>query len=115
MRLSRTIPSLPVRGIAAAADFYREKLGFEALHVDAGIAVLAEYPVVSGAESFLSGTASCRVEVDDVEALYAEFAPRGILHPTDGGSPIDTGWGTREFSALDLDGNLLTFFQVAAS
>lgn len=138
MRLSRTIPSLPVRDIAAAAAFYRERLGFEGLHVDDGIAVLGrddavihlwgsdhedwrtrtdlvERPVVSGAESFLSGTASCRIEVDDVDTLYAELAPRGILHPTDGGGPVDTDWGTREFHTLDLDGNLLTFFRVATS
>ena len=34
-----------------------------------------------------------------------------LLHPIDRGSAVDTDWGTREFAALDLEGNLLTFFQ----
>ncbi len=63
----------------------------------------------SGAESFLAGTASCRIEVDDVDALYTEMAAAGVPHPTDPGSAQDTDWGSREFAALDLEGNLLTF------
>lgn len=34
-----------------------------------------------------------------------------VLHPRDPGSAQDTDWGTREFAALDLEGNLLTFQQ----
>jgi hypothetical protein len=34
-----------------------------------------------------------------------------VLHPTDRGKAVDSGWGTREVSALDLAGNLLTFFE----
>ena len=68
---------------------------------------LAQSPVCSGAESFLAGTASCRIEVDDVDALYAEMATAKVLHPTDPGSAQDTEWGTewgtREFAALDLE------------
>ena len=64
---------------------------------------LAQSPVCSGAESFLAGTASCCIEVDDVDALYAEMATAEVLHPTDPGSAQDTEWGTREFAALDLE------------
>jgi hypothetical protein len=75
--LRQTIPALPVRNTAAAVDFYRDKLGFEVLHHDAGLAVLCrddavlhlweasdetwskrqslERPVRSGAESFIAG------------------------------------------------------------
>ncbi|MCW2616775.1 MAG: ble [Frankiales bacterium] len=66
-------------------------------------------PVVTGAETFLAGTASCRIEVDDVDVLHGELT--GVLHPTDTGSPVDTDWGTRARAVLDLDGNLLTLFQ----
>ncbi len=47
----------------------------------------------------------------DVDALFAELEPRGVLHPivTDGVSATD--FGTREFPTLDLDGNLVTFFR----
>ena len=132
--MSKTTPALPVQNIDEAAAFYRQRLGFEAQHVDDGFAELvrddaevhlwaasdrswaernelARSPVCSGAESFLAGTASCRIEVDDVDALYAEMAAAEVLHPTDQGSAQDTRWGTREFAALDLAGNLLTFHQ----
>jgi catechol 2,3-dioxygenase-like lactoylglutathione lyase family enzyme len=134
MRLSTTIPSLPVEAVPAAAEFYADRLGFEVVHVEAGFARLrrddaeihlwasddaswrtrtdlTERPVVSGAESFLAGTASCRVEVDDVDALYAELAATAVLHYGDRGAPVDTDYGTREFHCTDLAGNLLTFYR----
>ena len=131
MTLGRTIPALPVRDVAAAVTFYAEKLGFHVLHHDGGFAVLrrddsvlhlwesgdeswqsrtgAGKPVRSGAESFLAGTASCRIEVTDVDALYAEMRTAGVLHPVSRGGVDDTDFGTREFSVLDLDGNLIGF------
>ena len=137
MRLSTTIPALPVASIAAAVDCYVEQFGFTCRHRDdEGFAIvvrddseihlwqagdggwrlrptedLAECPVRTGAEDFIAGTASCRVLVDDVDALYAELAAAGVLHPTDRGSPVDTDYGTREFAALDVDGNLISFFR----
>jgi hypothetical protein len=64
----------------------------------------------SGAESFLAGTASCRIETDGVDELYAELRSAGVLHPVSRDGVDATEIGTREFSALDVDGNLLTFF-----
>lgn len=132
IRLGRTIPALPVQDAAAAVSFYRDRLGFEALHEDDGFAVVRRDeavlhlwqasdegwreradprgPVRSGAESFLAGTASCRVEVDGVDELYAELSARDVLHPVSHGGVADTDFGTREFATVDLDGNLVTFF-----
>lgn len=135
--LSRTIPALPVRDVLAAVAFYREELGFDAPHATADFAVvvrdeavlhlwgasdvgwrkradLAARPVRSGAESFLAGTASCRIEVADIDGLFAELAPRGVLHPTVRRAVVATDFGTREFHTLDLDGNLITFFRWVA-
>jgi catechol 2,3-dioxygenase-like lactoylglutathione lyase family enzyme len=132
-RLRRTIPALPVADVAAAVAHYRDRLGFTAEHVDDGFAVLQrdaarihlweagdgswaeradlrERPVRSGAESFLAGTASCRIEVDDVDALYTEVARAGVLHPVSRDGVTDTDFGTREFATLDADGNLVEFF-----
>jgi catechol 2,3-dioxygenase-like lactoylglutathione lyase family enzyme len=130
--LSQTIPALPVRDAAAAVDFYRDRLSFEVLHHDGGFAVMArdeavlhlweagdetwrerdsiERPVQSGAESFIAGTASCRIVVSDVDELFAELAAQDVLHPVSAGGPDDTDFGSREFAAVDLDGNLITFF-----
>ena len=71
---------------------------------------LAERPIDSGAESFLAGTASCRIEVADVDALFAELEAADVLHPVSKGGVGATDFGTREFATLDLDGNLLSFF-----
>jgi len=131
--LSLTIPALPVRDAARAVDFYRDKLGFDVLHQDDGFAVLGrdeavlhlwqasdedwrrrgvdESPVRSGAESFIAGTASCRIIASDVDELFAEYQPKGVLHPVSAAGVVDTDFGTREFATLDLDGNLLTFFE----
>ena len=122
-----------MRDVGAAVRHYRERFGFEVGHEDGDFAVLVREetiinlwgatdeswsaradlgsrPVVSGAESFLAGTASCRIELTDVDGLYAELRDAGVLHPVSRDGVTTTDFGTREFSALDLDGNLLTFF-----
>ena len=132
--LRAAIPALPVGNVAAAIAHYVEHFGFTALHADDDFAVLsrgevvvhlwgstddswqsrgdlAERPIRTGAESFLSGTASCRIEVAGIDALFAELAPRGVLHPVSVGGVTGTDFGTREFATLDLAGNLLTFFE----
>jgi catechol 2,3-dioxygenase-like lactoylglutathione lyase family enzyme len=132
-RLGQTIPALPVRDAAASVDFYRDRLGFDVLHHDGGFAVLRrddavlhlwesgdeswrtrgdvlERPVSTGAESFLAGTASCRIEVDGIDELYEELRAADVLHPVSRDGVDDTDFGTREFATLDLDGNLVTFY-----
>lgn len=133
IHLGRTIPALPVRGAAASVAFYRDRLGFEVLHHDGGFAVLrrddaivhlweasdeswrergaSASPVCSGAESFIAGTASCRIETEGVDELYEELSRSDVLHPLSGDGVTETDFGTREFSALDLDGNLITYFR----
>ncbi len=133
MTLGRTIPALPCRDVAAAVAFYTGRLGFEVLHHDGGFAVLRrddavlhlwesgdeswrtrgdvlERPVSTGAESFLAGTASCRIEVDGIDELYEELRAADVLHPVSRDGVDDTDFGTREFATLDLDGNLVTFY-----
>jgi catechol 2,3-dioxygenase-like lactoylglutathione lyase family enzyme len=131
--LTQTIPALPVRNAPASVAFYRDRFGFEVLHHDGGFAVLKrddavvhlweasddswqergslERPVRSGAESFIAGTASCRIRVEGVDELYDELSRRDVLHPVSRNGVNDTDFGTREFATLDVDGNLVTFFQ----
>jgi catechol 2,3-dioxygenase-like lactoylglutathione lyase family enzyme len=132
--MHRTIPALPVREMGAAVVFYVERFGFEVLHHDGGFAVLrrddavlhlwesgdegwrsrgdfAEMPVCSGAESFIAGTASTRIEVADVDGLYEELRAAEVLHPVSRDGVDDTDFGTREFATLDQDGNLISFFR----
>lgn len=133
MKMLQAIPALPARDVARSAAFYRDQLGFTIDVEEAGFAILRygeveihlwasnddswetrtnPVPVISGAESFLAGTASCRVGILGVDELYADVQPRGIVHSN--GHMEDTSWGTREFGVLDPDGNLITFFERAA-
>ena len=131
MRMVRSIPALPVSNIDLSNAFYRDVLGFTLVHTEDGFSILrrdgAEIhiwaandqdwprrrpgspPVVSGAESFLAGTASCRIEVQGVAELHTSFRPLGILHGK--GQLDDTWYGTQEFAVVDLDNNLITFFE----
>jgi catechol 2,3-dioxygenase-like lactoylglutathione lyase family enzyme len=131
--LTQTIPAMPVRDAAAAAAFYRDRLGFQVLHQDEGFAVLGrddarvhlwqagdeswrereslDAPVRSGAESFIAGTASCRILVEGVDDLYGELREREVLHPVSRDGVSETDFGSREFATLDQDGNLITFFE----
>jgi catechol 2,3-dioxygenase-like lactoylglutathione lyase family enzyme len=135
--LSQAIPALPIRDAGAAAAFYRDRLGFTVLHEDEGFVVLErdgarvhlwqagdeswrdrgslEKPVRSGAESFIAGTASCRIEVEGVDELYDELRRNDVLHPVSRDGVSETDFGSREFATLDADGNLIEFFEWVAA
>ena len=132
--LGSAIPALPVRNVGAAVAHYRDRHGFDVVHVDDGFAVvqrddarvhlwlagdaswaqrkdLRTRPITSGAESFLAGTASCRIETEDIDGLYDELANAGVLHPVSRVGVRETDFGTREFATVDADGNLIEFFR----
>ncbi|NIP14826.1 MAG: bleomycin resistance family protein [Gemmatimonadetes bacterium] len=134
MKLNRVIPALPVRQIEPAAAFYHTRIGCAVGYQDERFAIVTRdqveihlwaardeswearagdrpgSPVVTGAESFLAGTASCRVEVSGIDALYDECKRNGILYGPDTVVEVRP-WGMREFPVLDLDRNLITFFE----
>ena len=56
-----------------------------------------ERPVCSGAESFLAGTASRRIETEDVDGLYAELTATAVLHPVSPDGVTETDFITREY------------------
>jgi hypothetical protein len=114
--------------------YYRDHFGFDTRHETRDFAVLVRddavlhlwgatdddwrsredldrHPICSGAESFLAGTASRRIEVSDVDALFAELQFAGVLHDVSRTGVTTTDFGTREFATLDRDGNLVTFFR----
>jgi catechol 2,3-dioxygenase-like lactoylglutathione lyase family enzyme len=126
----QAIPALPGTDISRSVAFYRDQLGFTVDVEETGLAILKHgavevhlwaavddswetrtnpSPVVSGAESFIAGTASCRLGVEGINELHGDLKPQGILHPD--GDLEDTDWGTREFGVPDLGGSLTTFFE----
>lgn len=134
MKLKKTIPALPVQNITQAISFYTTKLGFVVRHQDTGFAImirddveihlwksgdeswkekgtsLSDNPICSGAESFLAGTASCRIEVEGIDELYEEYKKQGVIYNKDT-VITEQPWGHFDFPALDLYGNLITFYQ----
>lgn len=130
MKLLHAIPALPASDMERSAAFYRDRLGFTVAYRGEGFTKLlrdavelhlwlandegwrsrdAARPVVSGAESFIAGTHSCRIAMEGVDEFYRAVQPFGIIHPN--GHLEDMAWGTRDFGVLDPDGNLITFFE----
>lgn len=131
MKIVNAIPALPVRDIHKSITFYRNKLGFNIDHIEKGFAIISYHeveihlwlandegwrnrsdrgcPIVSGAESFISGTASCRLRVEGIDELYNILKPNSVFHPNT--TLGDRPWGAREFDVLDIDGNLITYFE----
>jgi len=134
MKMVKSIPTLPVQNMDKAAAFYTTKLGFTIKHQEATFAILirndveihlwqscdkswiyrsiflALKPIHSGTESFLAGTASCRIQVQGIEELFAEYKVAGVLHSPD--TIVEKQyWGDKEFAAVDLHRNLLTFYE----
>ncbi|MEM1313436.1 MAG: VOC family protein, partial [Pseudomonadota bacterium] len=123
-RFLASTPAFPVADLDAAAAFYAEACGYERVVRGDDFAVLARdgqtlmlwlagderwrgreagappaSPVQSGAESFLSGTASCRIQVEGIDALHARLQSLGAVHPNGPLKRVD--WGAREFAILD--------------
>lgn len=127
-------PAMPVADMARAVAFYRDVLGMTVDHLEPRFAILvrdrvgihlwgavdaswqdradrATRPVVTGAETFIAGTASCRIRVEGLAALAPGFEAAGVVHPK---APLsEKPWGTREIGLLDPDGNLVTLFEPA--
>lgn len=124
MPLLSAIPALPVRDITKAAAFYKDRLGFAILHAEDGFAVAqrdaveihlwqANSPGIPGAEPHLAGTSSCRVRVEGLRALYAEYRRQEIIHPN--GALAIQWWGIEDFTVFDNDGNAIAFYEITAS
>ncbi|MDF1721723.1 MAG: VOC family protein [Minwuia sp.] len=124
-------PAFAVQDIDRAIAFYRDNLDFTPDAQGPGFAVLqrnrvflhlwlsddtswkkrtGQNPIISGAESFLAGTVSCRIEVSDIDDLFASCTSKGIVHPN--GPLKHAVHGAMEFAILDHDGNLITFFEM---
>jgi uncharacterized glyoxalase superfamily protein PhnB len=119
LRLRSAVPSLPVSDERRAVAFFQEAFGLRELAdggVGLGILVRDEVELhlwvadgsAPGAEAYLAGSASCRIEVTEAGPLYDHCREMGVVHPN---APLRaTPWGTHEFGVTDPDGNLITIF-----
>ncbi|MEX0953721.1 MAG: VOC family protein [Rhizobiaceae bacterium] len=121
-KLMQIAPVLPARNVTLLAAWYRDKLGFVQAFTDPstnmenplyvgvkrdGIELHIQW---HGAEEWETMTTPLlKFVVDDVDALFAEYEPKGVFH--EGTALRNTAWGTREFGFYDPDGNGLIFFR----
>jgi uncharacterized glyoxalase superfamily protein PhnB len=106
-------PILAVADLAAAIDFYTQKLGFELGFTWGDPPRTAGVNVGQVSMHLRQGTpapsgASVYFTVDDVQSLYERHVRNGIAIPA---PPSVKPWCLREYQVQDLDGYTLTFGQ----
>ena len=111
-------PLVPVSDLDRSVAFFEDVLGFAAGARMEGYAYLRRDGVAlrlidAGPGVDLTDPArqlSCYVDVDDVDALYAELKPKlDALPPGRVRAPFNQEYGQREFHVIDPDA-LLIFF-----
>ena len=115
-KLVQVQPILGTRDLAAAVQFYTDRLGFGLSFGDPTVEVGYVGLRRDNVELHLQfqyehemTTTRLRIVVDDPDALFAEYEDQDVFHA--GTRLADTAWGTREFAFYDLDDNGLTFYR----
>lgn len=106
---------LAVRDLAVSTSYYIDVLGFSRDPIDAEgwsfltrdsfRVMLGECPDETPAGELGNHSYFAYWNVDDVDALYEEFATRGALVTS---RPTDKPWGLREFALRTPDGHRIT-------
>jgi len=119
-QLREVNPVLPVRDVPEAIRYYTERLGFALRFQDRpqdpryagverdGVRLHLQWHDAADFRDAVDAV-MLRFVVDDVDALFAEYADRAVFHAQT--ALRDTDWGTREFAFYDRDGNGLTFYR----
>jgi uncharacterized glyoxalase superfamily protein PhnB len=105
--------------ISRTLAYYKDKLGFECLGTwqdppvyaivardQRAIHFRCAEPPTPNPDKYADELLDAYLRVEDVDALYAEYAARGVEFARE---LADTPWHTREFVVKDCDGRLLAF------
>ena len=107
------IPKFPAANVQQAVAFYEQKLGFRKLFDYGDYAAVkrddVEIHLWECHDKTIAENTACRIKVEGIETLYAEYRQAGVIHPN--GALETKPWGMKEFFALDLDGNGLFIFE----
>lgn len=118
MRLTQITPFVPCTSLDRQIAFYRDMLGFEVryqtdtyafLKRDAvAIRLVEVWPEVDLSHPEREG--SFYIDVEGIDSLYADLAPRLAQLPADRvRAPFDQDYGQREFHVADEDCTLVFF------
>jgi uncharacterized glyoxalase superfamily protein PhnB len=112
-------PQFFTTDLPATLSYYKDKLGFDCVGTwqDPPVyAIVARdqhrihfrcaEPPVPNPDKYDDELLDAYLFIDDAEALYAEYASRGVEFTR---ALSNTPWGTREFVVKDCDGRLLAF------
>ena len=106
----RSVPVLAALNIGQSVEFY-EKLGFTTRFQQEDYAIILigsiEIHLWQCDDKYIADNTGCRVEVKNIQALYEKYQQAGVVHPN--GPLREQPWGTREFTLLDIAGNIITF------
>lgn len=110
--LIRGIPVLASLNIKNTVEFYKTKLGFNRIgYLDDNYAIIARDQFIvhfwKCNDPIHPENTSCYVDVEQIDVLYQELLPFGVVHPN--GKLENKPYGMREFAILDCDGNLIKF------
>jgi uncharacterized glyoxalase superfamily protein PhnB len=112
-------PQFFATDISATLAYYKDKLGFECLgtwqdppvyaivaHDEQKIHFRCAEPPTANPDKYADELLDAYLSVEDVDALYAEYAVKGVEFTRELGN---TPWNSREFVVKDCDGRLLAF------
>ena len=100
--------------------FYEQKLGFKRIHQEGAPIYMAivkrdsvQLFLLKNGDKHLAEGTSFRINVNQIEQLYAEFEAKdqGIIHPN--GELETKPWGMKEFVIIDPSGVCITFCEPA--
>ncbi|MGZ3755344.1 MAG: bleomycin resistance protein [Mucilaginibacter sp.] len=109
--LQSAVPILASLNEEETVKFYTEKLGFTFHSSWEGYLIFSREAVGihlwPTTDPQIPKNTGCYVNVTEVDKLYAEYEPLGIIHPN---GPLKLmEWGMKQFSILDNNGNIIHF------
>jgi len=109
--LQSAVPILASLNEEETVKFYTEKLGFTFHSSWEGYLIFSREEVGihlwPTTDPQIPKNTGCYVNVTEVDKLYAEYEPLGIIHPN---GPLKLmPWGMKQFSILDNNGNIIHF------
>ncbi len=115
--LKTASPVLASLNMDETIDFYKNKLGFRVTWHDANYGIVRRDHIAihfwKTDDRIYPEHTSCYLYVEGVDELYEEMRVAGVVHPN--GKLANHPWGMREFSILDVHGNLLRIGQYLES
>jgi catechol 2,3-dioxygenase-like lactoylglutathione lyase family enzyme len=109
--LKTAIPILASLSEQETIDFYTQKMGFILISNWTGYLILSRDDIFlhlwPTTDPEIPKNTGCYVNVTEVDKLYAEYQPLGIVHPN---GPLKVmPWRMKQFSILDNNGNIIHF------